>query len=148
MYYRVQAQRVASEIVEREVVILDQIAGTYYSLAGSGAEIWELLIGGASVAGIVQALVTRFDATEAVVADAVQGLIEELIKDDLLETVDAPPETSLVPSRPTARAAWEPPRLERFTDLQSLLLLDPIHDADLNNGGWPRQARDKGADEL
>lgn len=143
MHYRVQAQRVASEIVEREVVILDQIAGTYYSLAGSGAEIWELLVRGASVGGIVEALVTRFDATESVVADAVQSLVAEFVKDELLETLDAPPPVSPVPPAPPARAAWEPPRLERFTDLQSLLLLDPIHDADVTRGGWPHQARDK-----
>ena len=29
------------------------------------------------------------------------------------------------------------PELQRFTDMQELLLLDPIHDIDLNGDGWP-----------
>jgi hypothetical protein len=35
-----------------------------------------------------------------------------------------------------SRAGWIEPTLEVFTDLQDLILVDPIHDA--SDLGWPR----------
>ncbi len=38
-------------------------------------------------------------------------------------------------SPPAIQGAFAPPRLQRYTDMQDLLLLDPIHDVD--EVGWP-----------
>jgi hypothetical protein len=35
-------------------------------------------------------------------------------------------------------AAFEPPLLEKFTDMEDLLLLDPVHEVD--GRGWPHPA--------
>jgi hypothetical protein len=40
--------------------------------------------------------------------------------------------------------AFEPPLLEKFDDLQDLILLDPVHEV-LEEEGWPH-ARSAGAD--
>ena len=36
------------------------------------------------------------------------------------------------------KVAFEPPRLERYTDMKDYFLLDPIHEVD--TAGWPRPA--------
>lgn len=41
----------------------------------------------------------------------------------------------LAPSDDDGAAEFPAPRLERYTDMQDLLLLDPIHDVD--ERGWP-----------
>jgi hypothetical protein len=51
---------------------------------------------------------------------------EELEGDDL----QLPEETRMRP--------WEAPIFEVYTDMQDLLLFDPIHEVD--NSGWPRVA--------
>lgn len=132
--YRVNAQRVASETLDGEVVILDQVEGTYFSLGGAGADVWQMLLGGASTPAIVAAMCARFEGDAGAIGDAVTQLVERLAAEGLLDLVEggAAPASS---SEPEARRPWVAPSLERFTDLQSLLLLDPIHDVDAS--GWP-----------
>lgn len=141
MNHRVNAQRVAAEVLDHEVVILDQVSGTYYSLGGSGEVIWEMLAEGSSVDRMVARLLSRYQVSPEEARGAVTRLVAELERDDLLESFDgatATAETAEVHA--AARAPWEAPVFERFTDLQSLLLLDPIHDVD--TAGWPHQQRD------
>lgn len=135
--YLVVRERVADETLDGEVVILDQIDGTYFSVTGSGADIWELVSAGVSVEDTAAALALRYAVDEAVALERVAWLVGELVKDELLVAGAV-----AKPAPPAAgpRAAWVAPKLERFTDLQSLLLLDPIHDVDLDQAGWPRQA--------
>lgn len=141
MSYRVVTQRVAAETLDHEVVILDQVSGTYYSLGGSGEVIWEMLAEGSSVERMVDRLVSRYEVSPEAARDTVTRLVAELERDGLLETCE---DASVAADPPTAdsgaRAPWEAPVFERFTDLQSLLLLDPIHDVDA--AGWPHQQRD------
>jgi hypothetical protein len=47
-----------------------------------------------------------------------------------------------VPS-PASRRPFDEPLVERFTDMQNLLLLDPIHE--VTEEGWPQQAPGKTA---
>ena len=41
---------------------------------------------------------------------------------------------------PTARGRYESPIVESFDDLETLLLIDPIHEVD--DAGWPLPAPD------
>jgi hypothetical protein len=41
----------------------------------------------------------------------------------------------LTPEGRAVNAPFTPPALTKFTDMQDLLLLDPIHD--VGSGGWP-----------
>lgn len=138
MYYRVSSQRVASETMDGEVVVLDQIVGTYYSLGGAGEVIWAMLERGASEEAILASVGARYEPPaggDDALKQAVSALIAELRKDELIEVGEGEPPAVDTPDG--AKRPWAEPRLERFTDLQSLLLLDPIHDVD--EGGWPRQ---------
>lgn len=142
MPYEIPRDRIAHETIGDEVVILDQIAGSYYSLTGAGTDAWALLVAGSSPEEIISTLTRRFDAPADVVAEAVRALVDELVRHELL--VVAPERTpgpeAAVASDGAPMAAWVAPRLERFDDLQALLVLDPIHDVD--DTGWPRKAAD------
>ena len=47
----------------------------------------------------------------------------------------APDALPPAPARPAVRRAFCEPRVETFSDLQDLFLVDPIHDVD--EAGWP-----------
>ena len=136
MHYRVAAERAVSETIDGEVVVLDQVAGIYFSLGGAGVDVWNVLLRGATIEGVVAHVEARYEAPrEGTVADAVRALIDALRRDELLASVET--EAPALSAFDGERRAWAAPVFERFTDLQSLLLLDPIHDVD--EGGWPRQ---------
>lgn len=129
---------IVHETVDGEVIAIDLANGSYYSLAGSGPAIWELLGGGASEAEIGAALADRFEAEQAEIGPAVLTLLGQLQENGLIvsETKTAA-ERSEIPSA-TEKAPFEAPRLERYTDMKDYFLLDPIHEVD--TAGWPRPA--------
>jgi hypothetical protein len=141
MPYQIPHDRIAHETIGDEVVILDQIAGSYFSLTGAGAGIWALLARGVPPERIGPELAPRYDAAPEVVDEAVHALVRELVTHEILQeapTTATAAATSEALAAPATRAPWVAPRLERFDDLQALLVLDPIHDVD--GSGWPRKA--------
>lgn len=135
MRYRIPPVRVAHETLDGEVVILDQESGTYFSLDGAGAEIWEAIAVGVAADGVVAFCDATFELPEGAHA-AIATLLERLVAERLVELVEG--EGVTPPPPQGGKRPWTAPSLERFTDLQSLLLLDPIHDVD--ESGWPNVA--------
>ncbi len=137
--FRVKRPEVLYESFDDEIVIIDFVSGNYYSLAGSGAEIWHLVDDGADSGQIAEEMAARYDGAAPDIALAVQEFLARLERDGLIvpdERGDhrlrwTPPQRK--PGR--ERPPFEPPNLQRYSDMQELLLLDPIHDVD--EAGWP-----------
>lgn len=130
---------IVHEAVDGEVIAIDLADGSYYSLAGSGPAIWEMLGGGASETEIAIGLEARFDAGGSDIAAAASALLGQLreygliVASDEGTAVGAPPAPSAAEKSP-----FEAPRLERYNDMKDYFLLDPIHEVD--TAGWPRPA--------
>ena len=135
MNFRVNTPPVIHQTLDGEVIVVNLDTGTYYSITGSGTEIWAALAGGASRAAVADALRERYAATPDA-EDAVDEFVDLLVDEKLLEPVDDA--VTAEPFEPPAGSAeFVPPRLERYTDMQDLLMLDPIHDVD--EQGWPNR---------
>jgi Coenzyme PQQ synthesis protein D (PqqD) len=117
-----------------EVVVLDMRTGTYFSLRGSGVDVWELVEAHATGAQIVEAVADRYDGSPGEIGSAIEALLDELAQADLI-VGDPSIEPAGSPRQPGGKAPFPAPELERFTDMQELLLLDPIHEVD--ETGWP-----------
>ncbi len=129
---------IVHETVDGEVIAIDLANGSYYSLAGSGPAIWELLGRGVSEAEIGTALSAQFEAEEAEIGAAVSALLGQLRENGLI--VSQAGTTEEAPAAPSSgeKPSFEAPRLERYTDMKDYFLLDPIHEVD--TAGWPRPA--------
>ena len=71
--------------VADEAVILDLDTANYYSLAGPGLRVWELLGEGRAPAAVCAALAEEFDAPPGRIAEDVGELVAALKKEGLLE---------------------------------------------------------------
>jgi Coenzyme PQQ synthesis protein D (PqqD) len=130
---------IVHETVDGEVIAIDLGNGSYYSLAGSGPAIWELLLQGATAADIEAAMTARFAAGEGEIGPAVGALLEQLGEHGLVVSDESGgAESRAVPASNGERSAFEAPRLERYNDMKDYFLLDPIHEVD--TAGWPRPA--------
>jgi hypothetical protein len=131
---RVASANVHSKVFDDEVIVLDMKSGTYFSLRGSGVDVWKLIEANASAASISETLEGRYDGADDEIATAVDSLLDELAASALIVA-----DPSLDPSSPISgageRVRFAAPQVERFTDMQELLLLDPIHEVD--DAGWP-----------
>ena len=136
----IDPERVVHETIDGETLLIHLASGTYFSLRESGAEIWELLVAEGSVERAAAALAERQPAQAAQVVAEVQRLAQELVDHDLLVSgpgpaVPAPPPRSAA----QRQAVFVPPVLEKYTDMQYFLMLDPIHEVD-DAAGWPTPA--------
>ena len=139
--FRVNSPRVMHETIEGEVILIDLETGSYYSLREAGAEIWGWIESGATEGQIVEALAQAYEGAPEEMGSAARALLEELRREGLIEPAGAEANGSL-PGGPSvgagARAAFRAPVLEKHTDMQDLILLDPVHDVD--SQGWPHRA--------
>ena len=135
--YSVCAPHVIHETIDGEVVIINLESGNYYSLRGSGARIWEGIAGGADIDAIGDDLLGAFDGLDG--RPDVSAFLEELEREGLISRTadDARGAGPLPLPIDGPRAAYAAPVLEGFTDMQDLILLDPVHEVD-EAYGWPR----------
>ncbi len=134
--YRVQGPNVVHETVEREAIIIHLEQGTYFSLTEAGACVWDVVVRGGDLATAVDAVTTAFDVTAEVATPAVERLLATLVDEALVVVEEGPPALGLAAATPVGiRRPWAEPALARFTDMQELLLADPIHEG--ADAGWP-----------
>lgn len=137
---------VIDETFDGEAVLVHLVTGCYYALNPAASAIWSLLSTGRSATGVTAALAARHATAPAQVAPVVDAFLTELRTEQLVVVADAEADAD-VPSADGGDAAGPlgVPALQRFTDLQDLLMLDPIHDIDLDGDGWPLAAQPDGA---
>jgi Coenzyme PQQ synthesis protein D (PqqD) len=137
MRLRVNAPGVIHETIDHEVVIINLDTGTYYSLEGTGEEIWTLLDQGMATEAVPEALLERYEAELLEIRASVDRFVDELRSESLVVPDSEPAATvGSAGARGEAREPFSPPQLERFTEMQQLIALDPIHE--VNEGqGWP-----------
>jgi len=133
--FRINTPHVINEVIDGEAVIINLGSGDYFSLRGSGAYIWQAVEAGADASAIVDAFVAAGLGSAAELIPAVDGLLDQLVAEGLVvEATDRPAPLLGAPDM----AVFEPPALEKFTDMQDLILLDPVHEVD--ERGWPHAA--------
>jgi hypothetical protein len=108
-----------------ETVVANLESGFFYSLDGSGADIWNSLVSGHT--GRQYAAASKADIDGAA---KIAQFIAELQNEGLLAKAAAPAKPD-----PISVAGFAPPSIQKFDDLQGLLLVDPIHEA--SPAGWP-----------
>jgi hypothetical protein len=126
---------VASEILDGELVIMNTVGGKYHTSAGTGPLIWLCIERGMSRPAILKAIADACSVGEDMIASDLDTFVDELVSQGLIcnamgEQVTAEPEPPALP-----RTAYERPELSSYSDMQDLLLLDPIHD--VSEEGWP-----------
>jgi hypothetical protein len=136
----IDPERVVHETIDGETLLIHLASGTYFSLRESGVEIWELLVAEGSVERAAAALAERHPTQATQVVAEVQRLAQELVDHDLLVTGPGPAAPAPSPRSAAQRqAVILPAVLEKYTDMQYFLMLDPIHEVD-DAAGWPTPA--------
>lgn len=121
-----------------EIVALNLASGTYYSLRDLGAVIWRDLAAGHPVERLAAIAAETPVGQQPVLDFAAKATAEGLMRH--AAGTAAPAE---VPQLVAALAGGIAPELtfEVYVDMQTLILLDPVHEVD-ETKGWPIQPKD------
>ena len=143
--FRVNSPTVTHEIIDGEAVIINLDTGNYYSLVDVGSFIWSLVEKGASASDVQNGVLQTYQGDAQEIDRGVQELLSQLHQENLIVPVDAAAEPfDLAQAMPSTngheKPSFNPPALHKYSDMQELLLLDPIHDVD--DAGWPKPVPD------
>jgi Coenzyme PQQ synthesis protein D (PqqD) len=141
--YRINSPHVVAETLDGEATIVDLDSGTYYALNESGSMVWDRVLAGAQPDEVVEALSDAYGLPPEVANRDVTELVERLNEAKLIVPADEPGTNGSAPGTTAGPAAngsgpsadYARPELSTYTDMQELLLLDPIHEVD--ESGWP-----------
>ena len=137
--YKIRSPVVIHETIGDESVIVNLETGMYYSTSASGARIWQALEYGPAASGeIVDILRTSYLVADDSIEDRVESFLNELESEGLIVPSSAgeSSDVSYQPAEGRLSNTFETPTLDRFGDMQELILLDPVHEIDPEQG-WP-----------
>ena len=111
--YSINASRAISENLDGETIIINLETGSYYSLNHSGTALWDAIKQNIPVDGS---------------APGVEHFTAFLNEEGLIAEIEM--HSNAVPF-----ISETVPGIEKYSDMQEMLLADPIHDVD--TAGWP-----------
>lgn len=127
----------SAEDFDGEIVAINLETGVYFSIRETGAAIWHDLVAGHTVESLV-----ALAGPNAVLAAGIESFIADLQNNGLLRPATLPAaQAPAAPMRTALTSDTVAPTLESFGDMQSLLLLDPVHEVD-ENIGWPKRSEE------
>jgi hypothetical protein len=136
--FRLNSPPVVLETVDEETIIVNLESGCYYDLNHTGGRLLEALTAGADADAATAQVAGAYGVEPAELSGPAAALVEQLLDEGILSAGgngDSPP--AAADPAPATRP-FEAPRLGKYTDMQELLLLDPIHEVD--ETGWPNRA--------
>jgi hypothetical protein len=132
---------VTHERLDDEVIAINLENGAYYAFDGVAADCWNLVDQHAAPDDMVILLEARYPTGGADVRADVAAFVARLLEERLAIIPDSPvtpvsrAQLTLPERVDAAPRAYAAPVVERYNDLDDLLLLDPIHEVD--EAGWP-----------
>lgn len=134
--FRVDSPAVIYEKFDAELVAIHLDTGSYHSLIGAAADAFMLLTEEATAQELGEALREKYQGTQEDIVKALGPFLTALEHEKLIAKVEVrkPREPLRLEPGPT-KLPFVPPSLEAYHDLQSLFLLDPVHEA--GDRGWP-----------
>jgi hypothetical protein len=137
--FKINAPHIVHEIFsDEEAAIINLKTGNYYNLNPSGAEIWALIEKKLTSDQIIKFFAKYYETDSIDVANEISEFFNQLKAEDLIiEDEEIVSVETVEMSNNGKKNKFEKPLLERFADLQELLLLDPIHDVD--EAGFPHK---------
>ena len=139
---KINAPKVVYETIDDETILLNLDRGVYYSLDDMGAVVWEFIEQNYPLGEIIKNIEKHYTDSPEEIEASIKQFLSELQEDGLVVIAEEGQnqETKTPPDKILEKLGgdnsdFSSPKFQKYTDMQDLLLLDPIHDAD--DTGWP-----------
>ena len=133
--FSVNSPNIVCEIFDNEVVAVNLDIGIYYSITGWSAKVWQMIQRGLSIEKMSHLLAQYCNEDLAIINENLIRFTQDLLARNLIisgDSTNEPPSTEILFEKLDKMPDLF---LEEFSDMQDILLLDPVHDVD--DSGWP-----------
>ncbi len=132
--FTVATRGISFDHFEDETVAVNLPRGNYYSLRFTADFIFRQFVNVSNAeqvaVALTQAYAIEFEEAQA----AAEQFIAQLLEEELLKETTAESTETVI--QEIEKKEFTQPVLEVFDDMQEMLMLDPVHDAD-STQGWP-----------
>lgn len=141
VHLKVNEPHVVHETIDGETILLNLGTGNYYSIEWPGTMVWDLLSETGDVDGIKNALLQADTHNQPEVEKAINSFVEVLLDEELVVVSENGEAFSVELNSKTGEEFKKAVKnldklaVNKYSDMQEMLLLDPIHDVD--EKGWP-----------
>lgn len=132
--YRLNEEKVFFDIADGQAVVINFTTGMYYGTDALGSAVLEQLIGGVSETAIAEA-VSKAAGCPSDFAAKLDAFIKKLVEKEILTAADGEESNSAAFDDAVFAEGFEL-SVDEFSEVQDLLLADPVHDVDVSEG-WP-----------
>jgi hypothetical protein len=137
--FKFNSPRIASELIDGEYVIVDFDNGHYFNADQISSWILFLFANGQTFYEVLEEVKSKYPADHAKIEHSLQNYLNNLTESMILVKVDIQEQkVSEDLNSFTLPTSFVEPLLNKYTDLEELLLLDPIHDISPDTG-WPKE---------
>lgn len=143
MTHLLHSANVVCDTIDGEVLAIRSDNGAYYSMRGPSASAWIAIVSGASLERAARAVAEHHNTVTDTVLVGLKHFAEELASELLIVTAPSSDDVEIQLPAETRGLVWEAPVFEKYTDMEDLLLFDPIHEVDVT--GWPSVKGDRNA---
>lgn len=144
--YKVNQPSVVFEKFDDELVLINLDTGNYYSFESVGAYIWDFVQDGFSYSEIMHEVSGEYRGDPAAIENAVKDFVNKLSEEGLIVPDGVQPtagrkktDTSHGTEVAKQKKDFELPVLNKFTNMQDFLLVDPIHEIDYSD--YPKKQK-------
>jgi hypothetical protein len=125
---------VVFDVFDGEVMAVRNDTGTYFSMQEAASLAFLAIAAGQELDDVAQVVATTYGQPTEQVRTDLDPFVAQL-REHLL-VADGDPSAVAAPEPPSTVGDYAAPVLEAFTDMQDLLLFDPIHEVEPT--GWPK----------
>lgn len=141
-FLKINESKVLFETYDDEIVIINLDNGVYYSIEQCAMDIWRLIESTVSLDNILIFLTEKYKIDEGKIEKDLNAFVSDLLAENLVtpyKPSNNEEMSGLVDADNdgfrNAGSAYQAPVLNKFSDMQDLILLDPVHEVD--RSGWP-----------
>lgn len=138
--FAINSTKIIYEVLNTEVIVINFSTGDYYELPHVAKHVWQSLEQHLSTANIIQLLSNFFKKDPEQVKMDVENFVTQLLEHGLIIESDNSATLSVedlenIIGQDCRHWEYDKPAVNKYSEVQNLLLLDPIHDVD--ETGWP-----------
>lgn len=139
--YRINKGSIVYEQMDIEMTVINLEKGHYFIGKGPAIDIFLMLEEPMTISTLVDRTMAVYSVQETIARNEIRPLIDLWSTNGLIGKVENSGDTSAEPAIIAEPKPWETPIFVAFDDMKDLLLLDPIHDTELDQQGWPVAAK-------
>lgn len=132
--YTLNTEKMFFDIADGQAVVINFTNGMYYGTTLLGSAVLERLVDGADVDAVADAVGALPGAPDDI-ADAIRDFVGRAVEKEILVEGEGEP-AGVEAIDPRAASEGFDLTLDEFAEVQDLILADPVHDVDIEEG-WP-----------